>query len=134
MALRHDDKQASFASRLALRHDEDKQAVVPSIRGGAAPAGAARQACDYKAIATYIGATALQLAAIGGFLWCMEWALAALKLAPLIKLWVVRLFFAFTSLKSRVFSVLDNSRPSVAREEQRKREKKRPGWMCVAVD
>jgi hypothetical protein len=102
-----------------------------AVRGGSAsPAPAsARPPCDWKAVGKYVGATALQLAAIGGFLWCIEWAFAATKLAPVFRLWVVRLFFALTSLKSRVFSVLDNSRPSVAREEQRKREKKRPGWM-----
>jgi hypothetical protein len=103
--------------------------TMSAVRGGAAPSSPARAPCDWKAIGTYVGATALQLAAIGGFLWCMEWAFAATKLAPVLRLWVVRLFFAFTSLRSRVFSVLDNSRPSVAREEQRKREKKRPGWM-----
>ena len=100
-----------------------------AVRGGSSAAPAARAPCDWKAVGTYVGATALQLAAIGGFLWCLEWAFAATKLAPLLRIWVVRLFFAVTSLKSRVFSVLDNSRPSVAREEQRKRDKKRPGWM-----
>lgn len=134
--VRH--RMSSSHSRLLsilYNHKQQPQQPQPhamaavAVRGGAAPAGPSRPPCDYKALATYVGATALQLAAIGGFLWCMEWAFAALNLAPVVKLWVVRLFFAFTSLKSRVFSVLDNSRPSVAREEQRKRERKRPGWM-----
>lgn len=139
MALRSNDgaspfnKQAFSSSRLFSKLQRpQQQSIVAPVRGGAAPARSP-QSCDYKAIGTYVGATALQLAAIGGFLWCMEWAFATLSLAPIVKLWVVRLFFAFTSLKSRVFSVLDNSRPSVAREEQRKREKRRPGWMWVRL-
>lgn len=103
--------------------------ATAAVRGGPSAVGGGGQGCDFKAIATYVGATALQISAIGGFLYGMEWAFATLKLAPIVKLWIVRVFFALTALKSRVFSPLDNSRPSVAREEQRKRERKRPGWM-----
>ena len=39
-------------------------------------------------------------------------------------------FFAFVSLKSRVFSLfLDNSRPSRATEQKAREERKRPSWM-----
>eukprot|EP00952_Eustigmatos_sp_NYUAD-ZCMA_P009651 39823-Eustigmatos_ZCMA.PRE.1 len=59
----------------------------------------------------------------------MEQGFTRLAVRPSIAVWIVRLFFAFMSLRSRVFSLLDNSRPKVADEKKQISQRKRPSWM-----
>ncbi len=86
-------------------------------------------AVQWGALGKWVLATGLQFATIVAFMYGMEQAFAKLKVGKDVSLWVVRAFFAFMSLRSRVFSILDNSRPSVASEQRKRRDKKRPSWM-----
>eukprot|EP00624_Nannochloropsis_granulata_P002210 evm.model.NODE_2124_length_31103_cov_30.407709.1 len=83
---------------------------------------------QWGALGTWVMATALQFATITAVMAFMETAFIKLNAPKQVSLWVVRAFFAFLSLRSRVFSILDNSRPSVAKEERKRKLKKRPSW------
>ena len=87
---------------------------------------------QWGALGTWVMATGLQFATIVAFMYGMETAFIKLNAPKQVSLWAVRAFFAFMSLRSRVFSILDNSRPSVATEERKRKLKKRPSWMYVS--
>ncbi|GAB5036451.1 and mbr-like protein [Nannochloropsis oceanica] len=87
---------------------------------------------QWGALGTWVVATALQFATITAVMAFMETAFIKLNASKQVSLWVVRAFFAFMSLRSRVFSILDNSRPSVEKEERKRILKKRPSWMPPA--
>ena len=84
---------------------------------------------DVKRLGTYLMATALETAGICALLFGADAALAFIPAAGL-RTTLAWLLFAFLSLRSRVFSVLDNSRPN--REAQggaaTPKEVKRPAW------
>uniref|UniRef100_A0A7S1JAC1 Uncharacterized protein n=1 Tax=Eutreptiella gymnastica TaxID=73025 RepID=A0A7S1JAC1_9EUGL len=87
---------------------------------------------DGEAVLRYIGATAMQWGLILGTLWVLDKVgpyLVGLGAPAAVPQLLVTLFFAFTALKSRVFSPLDNSRPTVAKEKQAIDERIRPSWM-----
>lgn len=88
---------------------------------------------QWGALGMWVAATGLQFATIVAFMYGMEMAFIKLNAPKQVSLWVVRAFFAFMSLRSRIFSILDNSRPSVAKEERKRKMKKRPSWMYVLI-
>lgn len=88
---------------------------------------------QWGALGTWVMATGAQFATIVAFMWGMETAFVKLNAPKQVSLWVVRAFFAFMSLRSRVFSILDNSRPSVKQEERKRKLRKRPSWMYVSL-
>jgi hypothetical protein len=97
------------------------------------PSGKKGPPMQWGALGTWSIATVLQFATIVAFMYGMETAFIKLNTPKQVSLWVVRAFFAFMSLRSRVFSILDNSRPSVAKEERKRKLKKRPAWMYVLI-
>jgi tryptophan-rich sensory protein len=81
---------------------------------------------DKRATLTYVGATIAQVAAMTGLLWAMDVALGYLTTAALPQGAITVIacaFFAFVTLRSRLFSPLDNTRNSC-----RYTALQRPGW------
>jgi len=96
---------------------------------------AEEQVLDTRAVAKWIGATALQWLLMCGALGGLQFVTNQMTVVcsgvvastgPKV---LVGLFFAFCSLRSRVFSPLDNSRPKQADEGKAIQERKRPSWM-----
>ncbi|HZG38366.1 MAG TPA: tryptophan-rich sensory protein, partial [Nodosilinea sp.] len=81
---------------------------------------------DKKATLTYLGATLAQVAAMTALLWGMDVAFGYFNLgslAPWATTAIACAFFAFVTLRSRLFSLLDNTRNS-----GRYKSLQRPGW------
>ncbi|HIK43258.1 MAG TPA: tryptophan-rich sensory protein [Leptolyngbyaceae cyanobacterium M65_K2018_010] len=81
---------------------------------------------DKKATLTYWGATLAQVAALTALLWGMDGAFAYFDLATLpqgIVTAIVGVFFAAVTLRSRLFSLLDNTRSN-----GRYQSLQRPAW------
>ncbi|MBE9136405.1 tryptophan-rich sensory protein [Nodosilinea sp. LEGE 07088] len=81
---------------------------------------------DKRATLTYLGATIAQVAAMTGLLWGMDLAFGSLNPTALPQGAVTAIacgFFAFVTLRSRLFSLLDNTRNS-----GRYTSLQRPGW------
>lgn len=81
---------------------------------------------DKTATLTYLGATLAQIAALTGLLWGMDVAFGKLNVDALPQGAVTAIacgFFAFVTLRSRLFSLLDNTRNS-----GRYTSLQRPGW------
>ena len=92
---------------------------------------------DYKAFASHISATLLQFSLIMGFLHPFQKFLSSLSsLVPflpdnvlhILETAIVSVFFFGMSVRSRVFSPLDNSRPSALIEDPVFKERLRPSW------
>mmetsp|Transcript_42060 Transcript_42060/g.61883 ORF Transcript_42060/g.61883 Transcript_42060/m.61883 type:complete len:302 (-) Transcript_42060:45-950(-) len=98
------------------------------LAAGSIPDGGKR-VFDAKAFATYIGATGAQMGFISAFMYGLNFLLSKVSGYPLLQTVVISVFFAIMSLKSRIFSPLDNSRPSPESQTQRNKEMKRPSWM-----
>ena len=81
---------------------------------------------DKTATLKYLGATLAQITALTGLLWGMDFAFGYLNLEALPQGVVTAIacgFFAFVTLRSRLFSFLDNTRNS-----GRYLSIQRPGW------
>lgn len=81
---------------------------------------------DKRATLTYGGATIAQVAAMTGLLWLMDIAFGSFNTAVLPQGVLTAIacgFFAFVTLRSRLFSLLDNTRNS-----GRYTSLQRPGW------
>jgi translocator protein len=81
---------------------------------------------DKAATLTYVGATLAQVAAMTGLLWAMDLALGYFNTAALPQgalTAIAGTFFAVITLRSRFFSLLDNTRNS-----GRYQSLQRPGW------
>ncbi|MBE7381099.1 MAG: tryptophan-rich sensory protein [Leptolyngbya sp. SIO1E4] len=81
---------------------------------------------DKTATLKYLGATLAQITALTGLLWGMDFAFGYLNLEALPQGGVTAIacgFFAFVTLRSRLFSFLDNTRNS-----GRYLSIQRPGW------
>ncbi|MBD2107595.1 tryptophan-rich sensory protein [Nodosilinea sp. FACHB-13] len=81
---------------------------------------------DKAATLTYLGATIAQVAAMTGLLWAMDFALGYFDTAALPRGAMGAIacaFFAVVTLRSRFFSLLDNTRNS-----GRYQSLQRPGW------
>jgi tryptophan-rich sensory protein len=116
-----------------------------------------KKTVDPVAILSYIGATSVQFALIFGFLHILQlnvldnikpiypklpttlpvqildyykrFQLKFPKIPPHFKVVIVAIFMAFMSLKSRVFSPLDNSRPSANKNDPNfNKNRLRPSW------
>ena len=83
---------------------------------------------DPVALVRYGAATALQLGLIVLTMAALDTALLP-RLSPAAQRWAVGAWFAFNSLRSRVFSPLDNRRPSLASERSAIADRRRPSWM-----
>jgi len=90
---------------------------------------------DVQAVVTYFGATALQwglmMGALGGLQLLTE-ALASSDAPDWSAKAVVVLFFGTMSIKSRIFSPLDNSRPTIEKDGKKMNvmdDRIRPSWM-----
>lgn len=105
-----------------------KSAAADAAEGGVSPP-APKARLDKSALVTYFVALGLQFGSIYIFLWGVQEAFRRLNVGFGVALWFARFFFAFMSLRSRVFSVLDNSRPRVADEAKEIQQRKRPSWM-----
>ena len=81
---------------------------------------------DKSATLAYMGATIAQIAAMTGLLWAMDFALGRFDTTALPQEAtgaIACAFFAFVTLRSRLFSLLDNTRNS-----GRYKSLQRPGW------
>ena len=81
---------------------------------------------DRQVTLKYVGATLVQIAALTGLLWLMDGAftrLSGLSLPQGSSVAIASAFFAFVTLRSRLFSPLDNTRNS-----GRYTSIQRPGW------
>jgi len=81
---------------------------------------------DKSATLAYVGATIAQIAAMTGLLWAMDFALGRFDTTALPQEAtgaIACAFFAFVTLRSRLFSLLDNTRNS-----GRYKSLQRPGW------
>ncbi len=81
---------------------------------------------DKGATAKYVGATIAQIAALTGLLWLMDSVTASFNLAALPQpavTTIVCVFWAGVTLRSRFFSLLDNTRSN-----GRYQSLQRPGW------
>jgi len=86
---------------------------------------------DGGALVKYFGAVALQTGTMTGALWVLQQASVALgeaagEDAPRA---LVGLFFLVVSLRSRIFSPLDASRPTIKGEKSAIMDMRRPSWM-----
>mmetsp|Transcript_33087 Transcript_33087/g.43559 ORF Transcript_33087/g.43559 Transcript_33087/m.43559 type:complete len:293 (+) Transcript_33087:43-921(+) len=91
--------------------------------------GNGQKVLDTEALVRYFGATALQMGTINIVLFALNYGLGMLGEYELIQKVAVFLFFGFMSVKSRTFSILDNSRPNPESQSKRNAEMKRPSWM-----
>jgi benzodiazapine receptor len=92
---------------------------------------------DGLATLSYFGATATQLTLIISCLHILQFKVlpavqstvaAHSQLPTTLPTALVTLFFAFLSLRSRIFSPLDNSRPSANKEDPVFKDRRRPWW------
>lgn len=88
---------------------------------------------DVLAVASYFGATTLQWTLIVAFLHAVQIGViknipSTLSLKPMISQTIVFLTMLFLSLRSRIFSPLDNTRPKPTNEEPIFKERLRPSW------
>jgi benzodiazapine receptor len=100
---------------------------------------------DYLAVLNYIGATSVQWTLIATFLHFFQICIISklkdlaikvpstipaklLEVLPSLPSALVGIFMLFMSLKSRVFSPLDNSRPSASKDDPVFRDRLRPSW------
>ena len=111
--------------------------VISAITPDDEPVQASTKTPDPLAALSYVGATATQLTLIISFLHLVQ-----LKILPMINQLVnanaklprslptifVSVLFAFLSLRTRVFSPLDNSRPSASSNDPVFKERLRPWW------
>lgn len=94
---------------------------------------------DWPCVLTYVRSTALQFSGVALFLRGLDSAFAWIawdKLDAIVAgsgSWVqgcaVFLFFLFMSVRSRVFSPLDNKRPTLRSEKEEISQRRRPAWM-----
>ena len=91
---------------------------------------------DVGALAKYALATAVQWGALMAALHGLQLATDALAANAAVPGWgpkvLVALFFGWMSLMSRVFSLLDNSRPTISKDGKKMsvmEGRKRPSWM-----
>ncbi len=100
--------------------------VNEAIRDTTVQTDLANPRWDKKVTLTYLGATIAQVAAMTGLLWAMDFALGRFDTTALPD-WgmgaIACAFFAFVTLRSRLFSLLDNTRNS-----GRYKSLQRPGW------
>jgi len=113
-------------------------AAAAGRRAPVAPRAAAEGAAgggggevDTGALVSYVGATSLQFGALTATLCGLDYLNHAVLegISPLAPKAVVGLFYLFLAFRSRVFSPLDNSRPTAASEKTAIQERKRPSWM-----
>lgn len=101
-----------------------------------------RKTLSLVALLSYISATSVQFSLVVGFLHLLERAVkgvgslvdssnlfAGVITGTNVQTAIVSLFFLFMSVKSRVFSPLDNSRPRADPFDPRFRNRVRPSWM-----
>lgn len=101
----------------------------------------ARSATDSKeldtdAVGKYAGAVAIQISAIAAFFFALDTAVSASGAAP--PDWGVFALFFGLSIRSRLFSPLDNSRPDILKAVEGKstggfNDRKMPGWTPPGV-
>eukprot|EP00611_Tribonema_gayanum_P030325 TRINITY_DN83_c0_g1_i1.p1 TRINITY_DN83_c0_g1~~TRINITY_DN83_c0_g1_i1.p1 ORF type:complete len:698 (-),score=265.49 TRINITY_DN83_c0_g1_i1:150-2243(-) len=108
----------------AVRTHGDGNALRMTTTTGA---DIANPKCDFRALKRYAFATAVQWAAIAVFMKLAQALLLSRLPAPLARA-AVAAFFAYMALRSRVFSPLDNSRPSESSEKLRRKNTKQPWW------
>mmetsp|Transcript_22608 Transcript_22608/g.31508 ORF Transcript_22608/g.31508 Transcript_22608/m.31508 type:complete len:311 (+) Transcript_22608:96-1028(+) len=91
---------------------------------------------DTKAVLLYVGATSVQWVLLIGSLWALQALTGYLDAAPGVSNWVSKVlvigYFGSMSLKSRVFSFLNNSRPTVDKDGKKMSVMDgviRPSWM-----
>ena len=94
---------------------------VKSVDESRSPNSSSSTTPDWKAIAAYIGGTIVQITVMIGALWGLQ------QLTPMIpaqwQIVPVIIFFALVSVRSRLFSPLDNTRSSRTYDSIQ-----RPGW------
>ena len=99
---------------------------VKAARDTTVPTDLENPQWDQTATLQYVGATIAQTAAMTGLLWLMDVVLSRVNTAALPP-WaltaIVCAFFAFVTLRSRFFSLLDNTRSN-----GRYQSIQRPGW------
>jgi len=97
---------------------------------------------DVAALGKYAGAITLQTGIMSGALWGLQQASSALAASESLPggvegadaaKWLVTAFFLVTSIKSRIFSPLDASRPTLKGEKKAMSDRKRPSWMPPPV-
>jgi len=119
----------------------------PRSRGrlGLAQTRALPDDVDWSAVRTYIYATVVQFGLMVATLKALDFVFPKIAWQALSKVslfgldssgWpqmakntVVFLFFLYMSFRSRIFSPLDNSRPTVRSETSEIQQRKRPSWM-----
>lgn len=82
---------------------------------------------DYGAVRSYIAATITQWSLITIFIRVLDLVLQRLHLQYVSTI-IVSVLFLFLSLRSRVFSPLDNSRPKATGNDPVFKDRKRPSW------
>eukprot|EP00953_Heterococcus_sp_UTEX-ZZ885_P036175 18652-Heterococcus_DN1.PRE.3 len=105
---------SSRSSVAAVRSSSPSALVMSAAMGDVA-----KPKCDFRAIRRYIFATTLQCGAILTFMKVAQ-TLLVNRLPAFAAKAVVAAYFAYMSLRSRNFSLLDNSRPSEATERAMK--------------
>jgi len=93
-------------------HTTLRLAAIPSRRGVVARAASAKE-LDGDAVSKYAGAVVLQMGAITAFFAVLD-SVTALLPEP-VPQWAVFVLFFGLSVRSRLFSPLDNSRPDLAK-------------------
>lgn len=95
---------------------------------------------DFNACLSYVGATGIQWTLIYLFLNVLQEFVVHLHLPEsfpvtdnTIQTVIVSLFFLFMTLRSRVFSPLDNRRPTASTNDPVFKERKRPSWQPPPV-
>lgn len=73
---------------------------------------------DVGALVRYVAATAMQWGLMVGALWALQQVTSLPALPSWAPRVLVALFFAVTAIKSRIFSPLDNSRPTITKVSQ----------------
>ena len=104
-----------------LRFNKQQQSIVTRLE-------MSKSTPDFNAAFSYIGATGIQWSLIVGYLNIMEKALVKLALPAKLQTAVMCAFFFFMSVRSRIFSPLDNSRPSASKEDPVFKDRRKPSW------
>jgi len=125
-------RPASAARRTRRSRSAPRRlAPAPRTLVAAAAEAEAPAALDAGAVAKYAGAVVVEWAGLCAASGAVSLAVAKLaNFAPALACKAaVFVWFVTLALRSRVFSPLDSSRPTVARERGAVKERKRPGWM-----
>jgi len=114
---------ASFMKIVA--HDKNVKEIKRRTRNGLVTSARVTHPVAWSALGRYLGATSVQFGILAGFLFGLDALFSYFQKDVPVKF--VAALFAFLSLRSRMFSIMDNSRPKASKTDP-VFERKKPWW------